>query len=45
VIYGVEYAANHVKPAVDVKIDHILPEKFGSRHFVARNREHSAGGI
>jgi hypothetical protein len=45
VIYGVEYAANHVKPVVDVKIDHILPEKFCLRHFMARNREHSAGSI
>jgi hypothetical protein len=42
VIYGVEYAANHVKPAVYVKIHHILLEKSGSRHFVARDRQHSA---
>ena len=45
VIYGIEYAANHVKPVVDVKIDHVLPKKLGMRHFMPRNREHSAGSI
>ena len=45
VINGVEHAANRVESVVDLKIDHILPEKFGVRHFVARDRKHSAGSI
>src|SRR5580658_6199434 len=39
VINGVEYAANHVKSVVDLKIDNILAEKFCARHFVARDRK------
>jgi hypothetical protein len=45
VIYRVEYAADHVKSGVNLKINHILPEEFCVRNLVARNRKHSAGRI
>jgi hypothetical protein len=35
VINRIEYTENHVESLVDLKIDHILPEEFCSRDFLA----------
>jgi len=45
VINGVVYAANHVESVIDLKIDHILLEKSGVRHFLTGDRKHFTGRI